>query len=167
MQADATRHNPRYHGFADAIQQIYSKYGWKAFYRGLVPSMLRAGFSVAATLGTYDHCKSYILRQNWCIQMGINDKDVRLHFICSLSSGFLATLLAVPFDVVKTRYQSQSFGAPIYISTRHCLSQIIQKEGISVLFKGFIPMYARLGPWQISFFLVFEFLHKELLGESF
>ena len=167
MQADATRYNPRYEGFFDAINKIYLKYGWTAFYRGIGPSMLRAGFSVAATLGTYDHCKSIILANKWSLQHGITEKDVRLHFICSLCSGFLATLLAVPFDVVKTRYQSQSFGQPMYLSARHCLSHIVEKEGIKVLFKGFVPMYARLGPWQITFFIVFEFLHKEILGESF
>ena len=167
MQADATRHNPRYHGFFDAINQIYHKYGWQAFYRGLGPSMLRAGFSVSATLSVYDHSKSILLKTQWSLNHKITENDVRLHVICSLFSGLVATTLAIPFDVVKTRYQSQSFGSPTYYSARHCLSHIIENEGFLALFKGFIPMYARLGPWQITFFVVFEFLHKEILGQSF
>lgn len=167
MQADAIRHNPRYCGFFDAINQIYHKYGWKAFYKGIGPSMLRAGFSVAATLGTYDHSKSLILKSQWSLNNSIKETDIKLHIICSLCSGFLATLLAVPFDVIKTKYQSQSFNSPTYVSARHCLSTILEKEGISALFKGWIPMYARLGPWQITFFVVFELLHKEILGQSF
>eukprot|EP00483_Globobulimina_turgida_P006254 UN06264 len=100
MQADATRDNPRYNGFTDAIRQIYSKYGWKAFWKGLGPSACRAGFSVAATLGTYDHSKAFLLRHDLCKSKGISDKDIRLHVMCSVTSGFFATLFACPFDVV-------------------------------------------------------------------
>eukprot|EP01084_Bolivina_argentea_P187829 323470_1 len=167
LQADATRDNARYHGFADAIIKIYSEHGWRAFWKGLGPSMCRAGFSVAATLGTYDHSKSFLLSHDICKSKGITDKDIRLHLVCSIVSGFFATLFACPFDVVKTRYQSQSLNRPIYLSSRDCLANIVKNEGLLVLFKGFVPMYARLGPWQISFFIVFEFLHKQFLGKSF
>lgn len=191
MQADAARSTPRYKGFGDAVRTIYHESGWKAFYRGLGPSMGRAGFSVAATLGTYDHCKYLLLRQTWTHKQGIDSKDFRLHVLCSLCSGFFATLLACPFDVVKTRYQSQSFINPLYSSGTMCLKQIVKNDGITVLFRGFAPMYARyatsslaydcckidkmhcgslslrLGPWQITFFVTFEWLHKRILNGSF
>ncbi len=122
---------------------------------------------IAATLGTYDHCKAFLLGHELCRVRDISDTDVRLHVMCSVLSGFLATLFACPFDVVKTRYQSQSLSSPIYETARQCLVTIVRNESVLVLFKGFIPMYARLGPWQISFFIMFEFLHKEILGESF
>eukprot|EP01084_Bolivina_argentea_P019180 35667_1 len=167
MQADTKRLQPLYHGFGDAIKSIYTKYGLFAFWKGLGPSMCRAGFSTAATLGTYDHCKSFVLNIYWFQTKGIYEKDIRLHFLCSICSSFCTTLVGCPFDVIKTRYQSQSFNSPIYKSSRHCLTMIVKQEGITVLFKGFVPMYALSGPWQISFFVMFEFLHKQILGDSF
>eukprot|EP01083_Nonionella_stella_P217900 781892_1 len=144
MQADATRDTPRYRSLSHAIRHIYKQHGILAFWKGLVPSMGRAGFSVAATLGTYDHCKSFVLKHPQSALYGINDKDIRLHVLCSVCSGFFATLLACPFDVIKTRYQAQSFRNPLYESPKHCLSTIVREEGTVVLFKGWLPMYARL-----------------------
>lgn len=32
----------------------------------------------------------------------------------------------------------------------------MRAEGPLALYKGFVPAYARLGPWQLVFFLTFE-----------
>jgi len=161
LQADSMRPIPRYDGLLDAIIKIYNKHGFCAFYRGLLPSIGRAGFSVAATFGTYDHCKAYMLRtMKW-------EDNIKTHAVSSAFSGLVATFVSCPFDVVKTRYQSQSITNPLYKSPSQCFGTITKQEGISVLYRGFGPMYFRLAPWQLSFFIVFEFLSKHLIGESF
>ena len=118
LQADSTRAEPRYQGLFDAIRVIYNRHGLSAFWRGLVPSMGRAGFGVATTFGTYDHTKSVLLRNSFNIPMikkKYRGKDnVITHSISSLTAGLVASIVTCPFDVVKTRFQSQSIGVPKY-----------------------------------------------------
>ena len=53
-----------------------------------------------------------------------------------------------------------------HLTTIECFKGIIQKEGIKKLWSGFLPAYVRLGPWQITFFVIFEQLNK-LNGTKF
>lgn len=42
----------------------------------------------------------------------------------------------------------------------------VRAEGLSALYKGFLPAYLRLAPWQLVFFVTFEELNKlARLGE--
>jgi solute carrier family 25 protein 14/30 len=40
------------------------------------------------------------------------------------------------------------------------LFQTVRHEGAMALYKGFIPTWLRLGPWNIIFFVTFEQLKK-------
>lgn len=42
----------------------------------------------------------------------------------------------------------------------HFLFQTVKAEGPLALYKGFIPTWLRLGPWNIIFFVTFEQLKK-------
>ena len=107
LQADNARPKPRYRGVFDAAISIYRRHGAGAFWKGLGPSMGRAGVAVASTFGTYDHVKSILLKNQF-------KDNFKTHTLSSLMAGFVATLVACPFDVVKTRYQSQSMTRPLY-----------------------------------------------------
>ena len=52
------------------------------------------------------------------------------------------------------RVRSQS--PAIYRSSFQCGYVTIRKEGVSALYRGFIPAFMRMGPWNIIFFLVYE-----------
>jgi hypothetical protein len=56
--------------------------------------------------------------------------------------------------------------APVYRGSIDCLRQTVRAEGFMALYKGFIPALARLGPWGLVFFLVYEPLTKKVLGKS-
>ncbi|KAK8724389.1 hypothetical protein OTU49_011369 [Cherax quadricarinatus] len=94
----------------------------------------------------------------------------RSSFISSLGGAVAST----PLDVVRTRVMNQKkLKAPaqvsgngavctsrIYSSTVDCLVQTVKSEGPLALYKGFIPTWLRLGPWNIIFFVTFEQLKK-------
>lgn len=44
----------------------------------------------------------------------------------------------------------------IYRSSFQCGYVTIKNEGLSALYRGFIPAFTRMGPWNIIFFLVYE-----------
>jgi solute carrier family 25 uncoupling protein 27 len=69
-------------------------------------------------------------------------------------------------DVVKTRLMSQPANAKIYSGMLDCAVKTVRGEGLMALYKGFLPAYARLAPWQLVFFLSFETLNKAMFGKS-
>lgn len=48
----------------------------------------------------------------------------------------------------------------IYSSSLDCLLQTVRTEGVTALYKGFIPTWVRLGPWNIIFFMTYEQMKK-------
>ena len=75
-----------------------------------------------------------------------------LHSMASFVTGFVAATVAAPFDIIKTRtMNSTTFEFPTSI-----LRRLLEKEGISTLFRGWLPSYLRLGPHAMICFPVFE-----------
>ncbi|MBA0874515.1 hypothetical protein Goshw_017852 [Gossypium schwendimanii] len=70
-----------------------------------------------------------------------------------------ATMLSCPADVVKTRMMNQAAskeGNVMYKSSYDCLVKTVKIEGLTALWKGFFPTWARLGPWQFFFWVSYE-----------
>ena len=44
----------------------------------------------------------------------------------------------------------------IYKSSLDCGWSTLKTEGLSGLYRGFVPSFMRMGPWNIIFFLVYE-----------
>ena len=47
-----------------------------------------------------------------------------------------------------------------YKSTSDCLYKTITKEGVMSLYKGFVPIWSRIAPWSVIFWVVNEELRK-------
>ena len=52
-----------------------------------------------------------------------------------------------------------------YKGSIDCLQQTISKEGFLALYKGFLPVWIRMAPWSLTFWLSFEEIRK-LLGAT-
>lgn len=50
--------------------------------------------------------------------------------------------------------------AHYYRSSLDCLVKTVRYEGCRALYKGFVPTWLRLGPWNIIFFVSFEKLKR-------
>ena len=71
---------------------------------------------------------------------------------------FVAAIVSCPVDVVKTRMMNQqSKGAVVlYKSSLDCFMKTVKVEGFFGMYKGFLPTWARLGPWQFTFWVAYE-----------
>merc|ERR1711962_1428705 len=98
-----------------------------------------------------------------------NGECIWVHFIASLSSGIITSLVSNPMDVIKTRMMNQQNipgnSSKRYRNSLDCLTLTYKTEGAHALFKGLIPGFFRYGPWSVIFFLTYEQLR--LLGETF
>jgi solute carrier family 25 uncoupling protein 27 len=102
----------------------------------------------------YDSAKTAIVEN-----MGIGRDDLRCHLLSAFCSGFVASLCSTPADVAKSRIMNQKpgpNGEVMYKGTLHCWMLTVKQEGFLALYKGFLPGWFRLAPWQLVFWVTYE-----------
>ena len=93
---------------------------------------------------------------------------VMAHLGAGLLAEALSCTLYVPIDVVKERMQVQGGirrggDTPYYASARDAFSQILSKEGIKGLYRGYGATLAAFGPFSAIYFACYEALRARAL----
>ncbi|GAU95464.1 hypothetical protein RvY_07076 [Ramazzottius varieornatus] len=149
---------PRVTGMAHAFKTVVAESGYRGLMRGWAPNMQRAALVNLGDLTAYDTIKHAFM-----LHTPLKDTPVT-HALSSLFSGIVAATFATPADVVKTRMMNQPFdekGRPLfYKSSMECLSKTIRDEGLLAIYKGFFPAWMRMGPWSMTFWMVYEQLRR-------
>lgn len=138
------------HAF-DAIARIVREEGVLTLWRGWQPTVVRAMVLNAAQLAVYSQAKQNLLSFN------LMKEGTPAHFVASLISGFVSTLVSIPIDITKTRLQNMKHNE--YKGTMDVLIKVVRNEGFFALWKGFTPYFLRLGPHTIITFLLMERLN--------
>lgn len=157
MQSDAAlppeqRRNYR-HAFHGLSQMVRDE-GAGSLFRGFWPNSARAVLMTASQLASYDAFKRL------CIDKAGMSDNLTTHFSASFMAGFVATTVCSPVDVLKTRIMSAST-LESRDSLAELLREIYRKEGITWVFRGWVPSFTRLGPHTIATFLFLE-EHKKI-----
>ncbi|XP_053608452.1 mitochondrial uncoupling protein Bmcp [Plodia interpunctella] len=135
---------------------IYRVEGARGLWRGATATSQRAGVIAAVELPAYDACKRRLLP-------ALGDTPLN-HFASSLLASLGSAVASTPLDVIRTRLMQQRkvknhVAKPnerIYKGTTDCFLQTVRNEGFPALYKGFIPTWLRMGPWNIIFFVTYE-----------
>lgn len=155
-----------YPGSIGAIQlgrNIVQDEGARALYKGLTPFVTHLVTKYALRFYTNEFYRGLLA-----------DSDGKVSrvggFMAGLGSGVTEALVIVtPFEVVKTRLQSQK-GLDTtqfkYKSPVHCAKTIWAEEGIVALWKGLIPTMARQGLNQMFLFGTYDLLKQSMWGVS-
>lgn len=138
------------HAF-DAIARIVREEGILTLWRGWQPTVVRAMVLNAAQLSVYSQAKESLLAYK------LMQEGTPAHFVASLISGFMSTLVSIPIDITKTRLQNMKNNE--YKGTVDVLTKVVRNEGFFSLWKGFTPYFLRLGPHTIITFLLMERLN--------
>ena len=80
------------------------------------------------------------------------------NFVAGAIGGTVGTILNTPFDVVKSRVQSEIAAPYKYNWAFPALSKVAREEGFKALYKGFVPKVLRLGPGGGILLVVFDFV---------
>ena len=128
-------------------KKIITTNGILGLWKGVYPNVSRAILINLGQLTAYDHSKQ-ILKNKYSIEEGL-----LLHLLSSISSGFVASLLSTPADVIKSRLMQRNNP---YNSLSDCIIKTIKHEGVCSLYKGFFPIWMRLAPWQLIFWISYE-----------
>jgi len=148
MQVNTLTGTKQYTGVMDVIQKVYKKDGFWGFYQGWKPNVLRAMAVNVGELVAYDSSKNWLRRYM--------PDQMPLHILSSIYSGFWATFCSTPADVLKSRLMAAGGN----ISMTSCFADTVRKEGVMAMWKGFLPNWIRLAPWQLIFWVSYEFFRK-------
>lgn len=156
---------PRVQSTWHAFTKILAEGGIRGLWKGWVPNVQRAALVNMGDLTTYDTSKHLILKHT-----GLRD-NAFTHMLASSCSGLIAATLGTPADVVKTRIMNQptdSKGKGLYYkSSIDCLLKTIQEGGFMALYKGFVPIWTRMAPWSLTFWVTYEELRRIFGVSSF
>jgi len=144
-------------GVYSMVRNIKNTEGVVGLWRGVCPTAQRAALVAGVQLPVYDCTKAWL-----CNGPSPPMKDgVMCHLLSSILSATCAALVSNPVDVVRTRLMMErGAGVALYRSSLHCGLQTVTTEGVTALYRGLVPAFARMGPWNITFFLVYEKLKR-------
>ena len=127
------------------IRNIIKTDGIMGLYKGTVPTIYKQSLSVGSRFWLYNIIKEYF--QN-------DEKQINSYqtLFTGFIAGGLSTTFNHPFDVVKSRIQSNKNQG----GTFSIMNDIYQKNGIKGLFSGLTPRFYRVGLAQGITFLIYE-----------
>ncbi|XVE56481.1 hypothetical protein DITRI_Ditri04bG0013700 [Diplodiscus trichospermus] len=140
-------------------KDIWVQEGPRAFYKGLVPSLLGiipyAGIDLAVYETLKDFSRTYILQDSEpgpLVQLG-----------CGTISGALGATCVYPLQVVRTRMQAQSSNSEAaYKGMSDVFLRTVRNEGYRGFYKGLFPNLLKVVPAASITYLVYEAMKKSL-----
>ena len=157
------RNSGKYKNSTDAIQKILKEEGFRGFGKGMEATLWRHATWNGGYFGIISFIKAMLPKQESKEGITMNN------FVAGALGGTFGTMLNTPFDVAKTRIQSQLPGQLKYNWTIPAIATIAREEGAAALYKGFVPKVLRLGPGGgillVVFDIVSDFVRKNLIKQ--
>lgn len=145
------------------ISNIYQAEGWRAFFRGLGPSLAGVVPATAIKFYVYGNCKRIGAQL-----LGTGEDSTLVHAQAAISAGIATATATNPIWLVKTRLQldkaQTTTGTRRYKNSLDCVRQVLRQEGISGLYKGLSASY--LGSLETALHLVLYERIKTILHTS-
>lgn len=138
-----------YKSNVQAWRKILSTEGLKGIFTGWSPTYVGYSLQGAGKYGFYEAFK-HIYGDN--LFPGANKTLVYL--AASASAEFLADMALCPFEAIKVRMQTTI--PPFARTLREGWGNVVQKEGVSGLYKGLYPLWGRQIPYTMVKFASFE-----------
>lgn len=147
-----------YRGMVDCAAQVYRTGGLRSVFRGTGLTLMRDIPGSVAWFGTYEAVKRGLMQAR-----GVTDPSL-LSPVAVLTAGGCAGVacwtVSIPFDVLKSRYQSAPDGT--YTGARDVLQRLLRDEGPAALFTGIRPALIRAFPANAACFFGMEVSRKLL-----
>jgi len=144
---EAERRN--YKSSIDCCIRVAREEGPLALWRGVLPTVFRAGTLAGSLMATASELKIKVAA--WT---GWAQSSVKTLFVATFAASFVANIFSTPFDVVKSRIQQQVGNE--YSGMVDCARKSVAREGVGVLWRGFTPAFVKLAPYSIISITLFE-----------
>ncbi|XP_020497613.1 mitochondrial glutathione transporter SLC25A40 [Labrus bergylta] len=148
-----------YRELTACIRSAVETEGWLSLWRGLGPTLYRDVPFSAMYWYNYEKSKGWL-----CEQYNTREPTLTITFLSGALSGSIASIITLPFDVVKTRrqvelgeLQAKNLSHEVSSSTFSVMSRIVAQEGVGGLFAGFIPRLIKVAPACAIMISTYEF----------
>lgn len=133
--------------------------GFKALYRGLVPTALGVAPYVGINFASYELLRGIITPPG--------KSSIVRKLACGALAGSISQTLTYPFDVIRRKMQVTGMGSLgyQYNGALDALQSIIRTEGVQGLYRGLWPNLLKVAPSIATSFFTYE-LVKEMLGAA-
>ncbi|PWY76070.1 mitochondrial carrier [Aspergillus sclerotioniger CBS 115572] len=144
-----TQPKPLYTGPLHCALTLLHQGGLPALYRGQTATLLREGHGIGVWFATYEGCLSLAAKQQSLTRETLPTWEIA---VCGALAGEMLWLLSHPFDVVKSRMQSDGFGHDRrWGSFRGAVSGMLRDGG---MWRGLGTALCRAGPVSGGTFVV-------------
>lgn len=133
--------------------------GWRSLWRGWGPTLLRDVPFSAMYWYNYEKGKKWL-----CDHYNTAEPSFAITFFAGAGSGSIASIVTLPFDVVKTRrqvelgeLQATNMSAQASSSTLSVMRKIVAEKGPTGLFAGFLPRLIKVAPACAIMISTYEF----------
>jgi len=165
----------QYRGMFHALGTVYREEGFRALYRGWLPSVIGVVPYVGLNFAVYESLKDWLLQKN---PMGLangNELHVVTRLGCGAIAGTIGQTVAYPLDVIRRRMQmvgwnhadsivtGQSKEALQYNGMIDAFRKTVHHEGVGALYKGLVPNSVKVVPSIAIAFVTYEAV-KDVLG---
>ncbi|XP_067266604.1 mitochondrial glutathione transporter SLC25A40 isoform X2 [Chanodichthys erythropterus] len=135
-----------YRELSAVIRSSLHSEGWRSLWRGWGPTLLRDVPFSAMYWFNYEKGKAWLCEYNSC-----TDPTFAITFTAGALSGSFASIITLPFDVVKTKrqvelgeLQTMNLSSQVSSSTYNVMKRIVAENGVSGLFVGALePVFTR------------------------
>lgn len=134
-------------GTFSLMKQIALKEGWSKLFTGFSVTIGSAP-ARALYFGGYEGAKAQLTT------ISPDPQHPLVHFLAGCFAQFSGSLLWVPMDVTKERMQVQT--GNVYRNPFHCGYVMMQKEGVSSIYRGFLLHQFLWGPFNAIFWPMYE-----------
>ncbi|KAM8735060.1 mitochondrial glutathione transporter SLC25A40 isoform 2-T2 [Acanthopagrus schlegelii] len=148
-----------YRELTDCIRSAVQSEGWWSLWRGLGPTLLRDVPFSAMYWYNYEKGKSWL-----CERYNTREPTFTITFMSGAASGSFASVVTLPFDVVKTRrqvelgeLQAKNLSSQVSSSTFSVMRRIVAQDGFGGLFAGFFPRLIKVAPACAIMISTYEF----------
>ncbi|KAF7657061.1 hypothetical protein LDENG_00032430 [Lucifuga dentata] len=143
----------------NGFQLMVKEGGVQSLWRGNGVNVLKIAPETAIKFTAYDQIKHVIRGNNETRNLKIHER-----FIAGALAGAMAQTAIYPMEVLKTRLTLRRTGQ--YSGIAHCAKQILQREGVTAFYKGYVPNMLGIIPYAGIDLAVYETLKYSWLQRN-
>ncbi|THU61998.1 hypothetical protein C4D60_Mb01t00510 [Musa balbisiana] len=167
----------QYRGMFHALGTVYREEGFRALYKGWLPSVIGVIPYVGLNFAVYESLKDWLIKSNPYGLVEDSELSVVTRLGCGAVAGTVGQTVAYPLDVIRRRMQMVGWkdaaasvvtgqgrsSAPLeYTGMVDAFRKTVHHEGFGALYKGLVPNSVKVVPSIAIAFVTYEVV-KDLL----
>jgi len=150
-----------YKNVFDCLYRVAKEEGVANLWQGAGATVIRATLMGSCLMGITSQSKEALMKTG---HFSNDPAGVPVMIVSATVASFFANCITMPLDVVKSRLQNMK-GA-VYTGMIDCAKKSVAKEGVLVLWSGFVPAFVKLAPYTVLSLTFLEKLNVLLTGKA-